>query len=169
MLTFQDETYVSVTADVKLGKGVKLSKFINLYGCEIGDDTKIGAFVEVQKNATIGRRCKISSHTFVCEGVTIEDEVFIGHGVMFVNDTFPRATTAGQLQTERDWKVERTLVKAGASIGTGATILANVVVGEGAMVGAGAVVTKDVPPYTIVAGSPARVLRRLTPDSRSAE
>jgi acetyltransferase-like isoleucine patch superfamily enzyme len=169
MLTFQDETYVSVTADVKLGKGVKLSKFINLYGCEIGDDTKIGAFVEVQKNATIGRRCKISSHTFVCEGVTIEDEVFIGHGVMFVNDTFPRATTAGQLQTERDWKVERTLVKAGASIGTGATILANVVVGEGAMVGAGAVVTKDVPPYTIVAGSPARVLRRLTPDSRSTE
>ena len=169
MLTFQDEAYVSITADVKLGKGVKLSKFINLYGCEIGDDTKIGAFVEVQKNATIGRRCKISSHTFVCEGVTIEDEVFIGHGVMFVNDTFPRATTAGQLQTERDWKVERTLVKAGASIGTGATILANVVVGEGAMVGAGAVVTKDVPPYTIVAGSPARVLRRLTPDSRSTE
>jgi acetyltransferase-like isoleucine patch superfamily enzyme len=169
MLTFQDETYVSITADVKLGNGVKLSKFINLYGCEIGDDTKIGAFVEVQKNATIGRRCKISSHTFVCEGVTIEDEVFIGHGVMFVNDTFPRATTAGQLQTERDWKVERTLVKAGASIGTGATILANVVVGEGAMVGAGAVVTKDVPPYTIVAGSPARVLRRLTPDSRSTQ
>ena len=169
MLTFQDETYVSITADVKLGKGVKLSKFINLYGCAIGDDTKIGAFVEVQKNATIGRRCKISSHTFVCEGVTIEDEVFVGHGVMFVNDTFPRATTAGQLQTERDWKVERTLVKAGASIGTGATILANVVVGEGAMVGAGAVVTKDVPPYTIVAGSPARVLRRLTPDSRSTE
>jgi acetyltransferase-like isoleucine patch superfamily enzyme len=169
MLTFQDETFVCITPDVKLGKGVKLSKFINLYGCEIGDDTKIGAFVEVQKNATIGRRCKISSHTFVCEGVTIEDEVFIGHGVMFVNDSFPRATTAGQLQTEKDWKVERTVVKAGASIGTGATILANVVIGEGAMVGAGAVVTKDVPPYTIVAGSPARVLRRLTPDSRSAE
>jgi len=125
--------------------------------------------VEVQKNATIGRRCKISSHTFVCEGVTIEDEVFIGHGVMFVNDTFPRATTAGQLQTEKDWTVERTLVKAGASIGTGATILANVVIGEGAMVGAGAVVTKDVPPYTIVAGNPARTLRRVTPDSRSAE
>ena len=169
MLTFQDETYVSITPDVKLGKGVKLSKFINLYGCEIGDDTKIGAFVEVQKNATIGRRCKISSHTFVCEGVTIEDEVFIGHGVMFVNDTFPRATTAGQLQTEKDWKVERTLVKAGASIGTGATILANVVIGEGAMVGAGAVVTKDVPPHTIVAGSPARILRRIAVDSRSAE
>ena len=169
MLTFQDETFVCVTPDVKLGKGVKLSKFINLYGCEIGDDTKVGAFVEVQKNATIGRRCKISSHTFVCEGVTIEDEVFIGHGVMFVNDTFPRATASGQLQTEKDWKVERTLVKAGASIGTGATILANVVIGEGAMVGAGAVVTKDVPPYTIVAGNPARVLRRLTPDSRSTE
>jgi acetyltransferase-like isoleucine patch superfamily enzyme len=148
---------------------VKLSKFINLYGCEIGDDTKIGAFVEVQKNASIGRRCKISSHTFVCEGVTIEDEVFIGHGVMFVNDTFPRASTpSGQLQTEKDWKVERTLVKARASIGTGATILARVVIGEGAMVGAGAVVTKDVPPYTIVAGNPARVLRRV-PDLRSAE
>ena len=169
MLTFQDETFVCITPDVKLGKGVKLSKFINLYGCEIGDDTKIGAFVEIQKNATIGRRCKISSHTFVCEGVTIEDEVFIGHGVMFVNDSFPRATTSGQLQTEKDWKVERTLVKAGASIGTGATILANVVIGEGAMIGAGTVVTKDVPPYTIVAGNPARVLRRVAPDSRSAE
>jgi acetyltransferase-like isoleucine patch superfamily enzyme len=170
MLTFQEETHVCITADVKLGKGVRLSKFINLYGCEIGDETKIGAFVEIQKNATIGRRCKISSHSFVCEGVTIEDEVFVGHGVMFVNDSFPRATTAsGQLQTERDWKVERTVVKAGASIGTGATILANVVIGEHAMVGAGAVVTKDVPPYTIVAGNPARILRRVAPDSRSAE
>jgi UDP-2-acetamido-3-amino-2,3-dideoxy-glucuronate N-acetyltransferase len=170
MLTFQEETYVCITPDVKLGKDVRLSKFINLYGCEIGDETKIGAFVEIQKNATIGRRCKISSHTFVCEGVTIEDEVFIGHGVMFVNDSFPRATTAaGLLQTEQDWRVERTLVKAGASIGTGATILANVVIGEHAMVGAGALVTKDVPPYTIVAGNPARVLRRVAPDSRSAE
>jgi UDP-2-acetamido-3-amino-2,3-dideoxy-glucuronate N-acetyltransferase len=170
MLTFQEETYVCITSDVKLGKDVRLSKFINLYGCEIGDETKIGAFVEIQKNATIGRRCKISSHTFVCEGVTIEDEVFIGHGVMFVNDSFPRATTAaGLLQTEQDWRVERTLVKAGASIGTGATILANVVIGEHAMVGAGALVTKDVPPYTIVAGNPARVLRRVAPDSRSAE
>ena len=147
-----------------------MSKFINLYGCEIGDDTKIGAFVEIQKNAIIGRRCKISSHTFVCEGVTIEDEVFIGHGVMFVNDSFPRAATAsGQLQTEKDWKVERTLVKAGASIGSGATILANVVIGEHSMVGAGAVVTRDVPPYTIVAGNPARILRRVAPDSRSTE
>ena len=170
MLTFQEETYVCITPDVKLGKGVRLSKFINLYGCEIGDETKIGAFVEIQKNATIGRRCKISSHTFVCEGVTIEDEVFIGHGVMFVNDSFPRATTAaGQLQTEQDWKVQRTLVKAGASIGTGATVLANVVIGEHAMVGAGAVVTKDVPPYTIVAGNPARILRRVGSDARSAE
>jgi acetyltransferase-like isoleucine patch superfamily enzyme len=170
MLTFQGETYVCITPDVKLGTNVRLSKFINLYGCEIGDDTKIGAFVEIQKNATIGRRCKISSHTFICEGVTIEDEVFVGHGVMFVNDSFPRATTAsGQMQTESDWKVERTLVKAGASIGTGATILANVVIGEHAMIGAGAVVTKNVPPYTIVAGNPARILRRMNPDSRSAE
>ena len=170
MLTFQEETYVCIAPDVKLGKNVRLSKFINLYGCEIGDETKIGAFVEIQKNATIGRRCKISSHTFVCEGVTIEDEVFIGHGVMFVNDSFPRATTAaGLLQTEQDWKVERTLVKTGASIGTGATILANVVIGEHAMVGAGALVTKDVPPYTIVAGNPARILRRVAPDSRSRE
>jgi len=132
---------------------VKLSKFINLYGCEIGDETKIGAFVEIQKNATVGRCCKISSHTFVCEGVTIEDNVFIGHGVMFINDLYPRATTAqGGLQTEADWKVERTLVKKGASIGSGATILASVTIGENAIVGAGAVVTKDVPADTIVVG-----------------
>jgi acetyltransferase-like isoleucine patch superfamily enzyme len=157
--------------NVQLGTETVLTHpdLVNLYGCSIGDGTKIGPFVEIQKNSHVGVRCKISSHTFICEGVTIEDEVFIGHGVMFVNDTFPRATTAGQLQTEKDWKVERTVVKAGASIGTGATILANLVIGEGAMVGAGAVVTKDVPPYTIVAGSPARVLRRLTPDSRSTE
>ena len=146
--------------DVKLGQGVRLAKFINLYGCEIGDETKIGAFVEVQKNASVGRRCKISSHTFICEGVTIEDNVFIGHGVMFINDSYPRATTPdGELQTESDWKVERTLVKAGASIGSGATILANVTIGERAIVGAGAVVTRDVPADTIVAGNPARVLR----------
>jgi acetyltransferase-like isoleucine patch superfamily enzyme len=141
---------------------VRLSKFINLYGCEIGDETKIGAFVEIQKNATVGKRCKISSHTFVCEGVTIEDNVFIGHGVMFINDSYPRATTeGGDLQTEADWKVERTIVKKGASIGTGVTVLANVTIGENAIVGAGSVVTKDVPANTIVAGNPAKVLRQI--------
>jgi acetyltransferase-like isoleucine patch superfamily enzyme len=153
--------HCSIAPDVKLGKGVKLSKFINLYGCEIGDDTKIGAFVEIQKNATVGRQCKISSHTFVCEGVTIEDNVFIGHGVMFINDIYPRATANGQLQTEADWKVERTVIKNGASIGTGATILANVTIGENAIVGAGSVVTKNVPANCIVAGNPARVLRKI--------
>ncbi len=153
--------YCSIAPDVKLGKGVKLSKFINLYGCEIGDDTKIGAFVEVQKNASVGRQCKISSHTFVCEGVTIEDNVFIGHGVMFINDIYPRATANGQLQTEADWKVERTVIKNGASIGTGATILANVTIGENAIVGAGSVVTKNVPANCIVAGNPAKVLRKI--------
>ena len=154
--------YVCISPDVKLGKDVKLAKFINLYGCEIGDETKIGAFVEIQKNASVGRRCKISSHTFICEGVTIEDHVFIGHGVVFINDSHPRATTAtGELQTADDWKVETTLVKKGASIGSGATILSNVTIGEGAMVGAGSVVTRDVPAGTIVAGNPARVLRSL--------
>lgn len=149
-----------IAPDVRLGKGVKLSQFVNLYGCEIGDDTKIGAFVEIQKNAKIGMRCKISSHTFVCEGVTIEDNVFVGHNVAFINDSFPRATTSGgELQTERDWRVESTLVKRGASIGSGATILANVTIGENAMVGAGSVVTKDVPANAVVAGNPARVLR----------
>jgi acetyltransferase-like isoleucine patch superfamily enzyme len=153
--------YCSIAPDVKLGKGVKLSKFINLYGCEIGDETKIGAFVEIQKNATVGRRCKVSSHSFICEGVTIEDDVFIGHGVMFINDIYPRATANGQLQTEADWKVERTVIKKGASIGTGATILANVTIGENAIVGAGSVVTKDVPANSIVAGNPARILRKV--------
>ena len=156
------DDYVCITPDVKLGASVKLGKFINLYGCEIGDETKIGAFVEIQKNAVVGRRCKISSHTFICEGVTIEDNVFVGHGVTFINDSYPRATTAaGELQTTADWKVEPTLVKKGASIGSGSTILSNVVIGEGAIVGAGSVVTKDVPAGTIVAGNPARVLRPI--------
>jgi acetyltransferase-like isoleucine patch superfamily enzyme len=154
-------SYHSIAPDVKLGRNVKLSQFINLYGCEIGDDTKIGAFVEVQKNATIGKRCKISSHTFVCEGVTIEDNVFIGHGVMFINDSYPRATTEGKLQTEADWKVEKTVIKKGASIGSGATILANVSIGENAIVGAGSVVTKDVPANSIVAGNPAKFFRHV--------
>ena len=149
-----------IAPDVKLGKDVKLAGFVNLYGCEIGDGTKIGTFVEVQKNAVIGRRCKISSHTFVCEGVTIEDNVFVGHGVVFINDSYPRATNnTGTLQTEADWKVERTVVRSGASIGSGATILSQVVIGQNAIVGAGSVVTKDVPPNAIVAGNPARLLR----------
>jgi acetyltransferase-like isoleucine patch superfamily enzyme len=152
--------FVCIAPDVKLGKQVKLSKFINLYGCEIGDETKIGAFVEIQRRAFVGSRCKISSHTFICEGVTIEDNVFVGHGVVFINDSFPRATTEnGDLQSEQDWKVEPTRVRKGASIGSGATILSNVVIGENAIVGAGAVVTKDVPPNAVVAGNPARVLR----------
>jgi acetyltransferase-like isoleucine patch superfamily enzyme len=154
--------YRCIASDVRLGRNVKLSKFINLYGCEIGDETKIGAFVEIQKNARIGKRCKISSHTFICEGVTLEDNVFIGHNVTFINDTYPRATNLdGGLQTEEDWKVEPTLVKKGASIGSGSTILSSVTIGENAMVGAGSVVTKDVPADTIVAGSPARILRSL--------
>jgi len=154
--------YLCIAPDVKVGNNVKFSKFVNLYGCEVGDDTKIGAFVEIQKNAKVGKRCKISSHTFICEGVTIEDEVFIGHNVTFVNDSFPRAATAnGALQTEADWKVETTLVKRGASIGSGVTILANVVIGEHSLIGAGAVVTKDVPAYAIVAGNPGKVVRYL--------
>src|SRR5215467_7457277 len=140
------DRYLSIAPDVVLGRGVKLSKFINLYGCEVGDETKIGAFVEIQKNARVGNRCKISSHTFICEGVTIEDNVFVGHGVTFINDSYPRATTAeGGLQTEKDWRVERTVVKKGASIGSGATILSKVTIGENAIVGAGSLVTKDVP------------------------
>lgn len=162
--------FTCIAPDVKLGTGVKLSKFINLYGCTIGDDTKIGAFVEIQKNATIGKRCKISSHTFVCEGVTIEDEVFVGHGVVFINDIYPRSTTeTGGLQTEADWSVAKTLIKKRASIGSGATILASITIGENAIVGAGAVVTKDVPANTIVAGNPARVLRAITAASKSAD
>lgn len=159
-------SYNCIADDVKLGPGVRLSQFINLYGCEIGDETKIGAFVEIQKNASIGKRCKVSSHTFICEGVHIEDNVFIGHSVTFINDSYPRATSDdGQLQTEADWKVERTVVKRGASIGSGATILSNTSIGENAIVGAGSVVTKDVPPNSIVAGNPARVLRYLEPNA----
>jgi acetyltransferase-like isoleucine patch superfamily enzyme len=153
-----------LSADVRLGTGVKIAQpdLVNLYGCTIGDDTKIGAFVEIQKNATIGRRCKISSHSFVCEGVTIEDEVFIGHGVMFTNDRFPRATVEGRLQTEADWECLPTRVCRGASIGSGATILPNVTIGAGAIVGAGAVVTRDVEPGTTVAGVPARSMPSLS-------
>jgi UDP-2-acetamido-3-amino-2,3-dideoxy-glucuronate N-acetyltransferase len=154
--------YLCIADDVTLGKNVKLSKFINLYGCTIGDNTKIGAFVEIQKNTAVGRNCKVSSHTFICEGVTIEDDVFIGHNVTFINDSYPRATTQeGTLQTEADWTVEPTVVKRGASIGSGCTILANVTIGEHSIVGAGSVVTKDVPPHTIAAGNPARTLRKI--------
>ena len=154
--------FVSIAPSVKLGKDVRLSKFINLYGCEIGDETKIGAFVEIQKNSSVGKRCKISSHTFVCEGVEIQDNVFVGHSVTFINDSYPRATTAsGELQTEVDWKVEKTVISKGASIGSGSTILSNITVGENAIVGAGSVVTKDIPANAIAAGNPARVLRYL--------
>lgn len=152
--------YNCIAPSVKLGEGVKLSSFINLYGCEIGDETKIGAFVEIQKNASVGKRCKISSHTFICEGVTIEDNVFVGHSVTFINDSYPRAANSdGSLQTEANWSVEKTVVKKGASIGSGSTILSKVTIGENAIVGAGSVVTKDVPADAIVAGNPARVLR----------
>jgi len=161
--------FLCIAPDVKLGKDVKLSSFINLYGCSIGDGTKIGAFVEIQKNATIGRNCKISSHTFICEGVTVEDNVFVGHGVVFINDSYPRATTAnGGMQTEADWKVETTVVKKGASIGSGATILSKVTIGENAIVGAGSVVTKDVPANSIVAGNPARILRSVSAPATNA-
>ena len=153
--------FQNIRDDVKLGQGVQIFDFVNLYGCTIGDHTKIGAFVEIQKNATIGRNCKISSHTFICEGVTIEDDVFIGHNVSFINDRFPRATTAGQLQTEADWKVEPTLVRAGASIGTSCTILSNVTIGRNSIVGAGSVVTRDIPDNVVAAGNPCRILRPL--------
>jgi acetyltransferase-like isoleucine patch superfamily enzyme len=157
-----EHEFCSIAPSVKLGHSVKLSKFINLYGCSVGDETKIGAFVEIQKNSSVGRRCKISSHTFICEGVTIEDNVFVGHGVTFINDSYPRATTAeGELQTESDWRVETTLVKRGASIGSGSTILSNLVIGENAIIGAGSVVTRDVPANTIVAGNPAKILRSI--------
>ena len=157
------QSYQRIAPDVKLGKGVRIFGFVNLYGCEIGDDTRIGTFVEIQKKAKIGSRCKISSHTFICEGVTLEDEVFIGHSVTFTNDLYPRATTdGGGLQTEADWQCIPTLVKRGASIGSGATLLCGITIGERAIVGAGSVVTKDVPPGAVVAGNPARVIRRLS-------
>jgi acetyltransferase-like isoleucine patch superfamily enzyme len=157
----------SIAPSVKLGKDVKLSQFINLYGCEIGDETKIGAFVEIQKNSRVGNRCKISSHSFICEGVDIEDNVFIGHSVTFINDTYPRATAStGGLQTEADWKVEKTRVCKGASVGSGSTILANVTIGENAIVGAGSVVTKDVPANAIVAGNPATFKRFINEEKK---
>jgi acetyltransferase-like isoleucine patch superfamily enzyme len=155
--------YQRISADVKLGRNVRIHSFVNLYGCEIGDETRIGTFVEIQKGAKIGARCKISSHTFICEGVTIESEVFVGHGVTFINDRYPRATNAdGQVQTEADWACQRTVVKRGATIGSGATLLGGIVVGENATVGAGSVVTKEVPPNTTVAGNPARILKNFS-------
>jgi len=160
----RDQLLRRVAPDVRLGRGVRMYAFVNLYGCTIGDDTTIGTFVEIQKGAVIGARCKIQSHTFICEGVTIEDEVFVGHNVNFINDTYPRATTDGALQTEADWQLVPTLVRRGASLGTGSTILGGVTIGEGAIVGAGSVVTRDVPARAVVAGNPARLLRTL-PDS----
>ncbi|MDQ6939296.1 MAG: N-acetyltransferase [Verrucomicrobiota bacterium] len=150
-----------VASDVKLGHDVQIRAFVNLYGCEIGDQTRIGTFVEIQKGAKIGPRCKISSHTFICEGVTIESDVFLGHGVIFINDRYPRATTRdGSLKTDADWNCQRTTVKRGAAIGSGATLLGGITIGENAIVGAGSLVTKDVPPHVIVAGNPARILRK---------
>lgn len=158
----EENSFNRIAPDVVLGEGVRLSSFINLYGCTIGDMTKIGAFVEIQKNAKVGVNCKISSHSFICEGVTIEDNVFIGHGVTFINDTYPRATNGdGGLKTEKDWKVEKTLVRKGASIGSGATIMSNITIGENSIVGAGSMVIRDVPANCIVAGNPARILRSL--------
>lgn len=156
------QDFCRIAPDVKLGKGVRIFAFVNLYGCEIGDDTKIGTFVEIQKGAKIGARCKISSHTFICEGVTLEDEVFLGHNVTFINDLYPRSTNpSGALQTEADWQCVPTVIKKGASIGSSATILCGITVGENAIVGAGSVVTKDVPANTVVAGNPARPLRKV--------
>jgi len=157
-----NQSYQCIANDVILGENVKLSKFINLYGCSIGDNTKIGAFVEIQKNASIGKNCKIQSHTFICEGVIIEDDAFVGHNVAFINDKYPRSTSkSGTLQTEADWKVEPTVIKKGASIGSGATIMCNVIIGENAIIGAGSVVIKNVPSNTIVAGNPAKIIRRI--------
>lgn len=153
--------FQNIRDDVQLGANVKIFDFVNLYGCSIGDNSKVGAFVEIQKNATIGKNCKISSHTFICEGVTIEDDVFVGHNVSFINDKYPRATASGQLQTEADWSVEPTRIKRGASIGTSCTILSNVTIGRNSIIGAGSVVTRDVPDNVVAAGNPCRVLRAL--------
>jgi len=155
-------SYQRIASDVKLGKNVQLHGFVNLYGCEIGDDVKIGTFVEIQKGTKIGNRCKVSSHTFICEGVTLEDEVFVGHGVTFINDRYPRAANEdGQLQTEADWRCVQTVVKRGASIGSGTTLLCGITIGEKAMIGAGSVVTKDVPAGAVVAGNPARIMKSI--------
>lgn len=163
-----DSSTLRISPDVKLGRDVRIYAFVNLYGCEIGDESRIGTFVEIQKGAHIGKRVKVSSHSFICEGVTIEDDVFIGHGVMFINDKYPRSTNPdGSSQTEADWSVVPTLVKRGASIGSNATLLCGVTIGEGAIVGAGSVVTKDVPPYTVVAGNPARSLGKIEPGDKS--
>ena len=160
--------FIRIAPDVKLGRGVTIHAFVNLYGCEIGDECKIGTFVEIQRGATVGRRVKISSHTFICTGVTIEDEAFIGHGVMFLNDPYPASVTeSGETKTEADWECVPTLVKRGASIGSAATLLCGITIGEGAMIGAGSVVTKDVAPYTVVAGNPARVMRILPRASKT--
>jgi acetyltransferase-like isoleucine patch superfamily enzyme len=165
-MSFSQQPFQRIAPDVKLGRNVRLHGFVNLYGCEIGDDVKIGTFVEIQKGVKIGNRCKISSHTFICEGVTLEDEVFVGHNVTFTNDRYPRATNGnGQLQTEADWACIRTLVKRGASIGSGTTLLCGITIGGNAMIGAGSVVTRDVPPDTVVAGNPARVVKSLVPKS----
>ena len=165
-MSFSQQPFQRIAPDVKLGRNVRLHGFVNLYGCEIGDDVKIGTFVEIQKGVKIGNRCKISSHTFICEGVTLEDEVFVGHNVTFTNDRYPRASNEnGKLQTEADWACIRTLVKRGASIGSGATLLCGITIGENAMIGAGSVVTRDVPPDTVVAGNPARVVKSLVAKS----
>ena len=165
-----DMEYVRISDDVLLEEDVKIYSFVNLYGCKIGKGSKIGTFVEIQKGAVIGQNCKISSHSFVCEGVSIEDDVFVGHGVMFINDLYPRSTNDdGSMQTEADWNCVDTVVKKGASIGTNATILGGITIGEGAIIGAGSVVTKDVPPRCIVAGNPARLIREINPSSKNNE
>jgi len=165
-MDYQQLDYCRIAPDVKMGSGVKIFAYVNLYGCEIGDNSRIGTFVEIQRGAKIGKRCKISSHTFICEGVSIEDDVFVGHNVTFINDLFPRSTTReGKMQTEEDWECISTVIKKGASVGSSVTLLCGITVGENSIVGAGSVLTKDVPPETIVAGNPARILRRINEES----